>query len=242
MNTRLLKLLREQIEEIEKLGDPSFISPEYDLWKNTTSKIVRNLFGQEYLNIFEELTAQVKRDIRLHSEGNQMERWRQEKIEKTRRLLEGFIKEKERIETELSVAIGKTLGLSNYDLHLSIKNVSQNLFEDRHYAEAVEAGCKEVIKRVRNIIKQKTNKDLDGDNAMGHAFGCENREPLVKFNNLQTREEKGEQKGIMFLFKGIVGIRNRKAHENITLNNPYRAIEYLTLTSLLMRLLDEYGE
>jgi hypothetical protein len=46
----------------------------------------------------------------------------------------------------------------------------------------------------------------------------------------------------MFLFKGIVGIRNRKAHENIILDDPYRAIEYLTLASLLMRLLDEYAK
>ncbi len=63
---------------------------------------------------------------------------------------------------------------------------------------------------------------------------------ISKFFNLQTQEEKGEQKGIMFLFKGIVGIRNRKAHENVILDDPYKAIEYLALASLLMRLLDEY--
>ncbi len=42
----------------------------------------------------------------------------------------------------------------------------------------------------------------------------------------------------MYLFKGIVGIRNRKAHENVILDDPMRAIEYLALGSLLLRLLE----
>ena len=46
----------------------------------------------------------------------------------------------------------------------------------------------------------------------------------------------------MFLFKGIVGIRNRKAHDTVSLNNPEKAIEYLALASLLLRLLDEYSK
>jgi uncharacterized protein (TIGR02391 family) len=74
---------------------------------------------------------------------------------------------------------------------------------------------------------------------MGHAFGSS---PKIKFNSLATREEKEEQKGIMLLFKGIVGIRNRKAHDNVILDDPVRAMEYLSLTSLLMRLLEHSRE
>lgn len=37
-----------------------------------------------------------------------------------------------------------------------------------------------------------------------------------------------------------IRIRNRKAHKNVTLNDPHRAIE-LVLASLLMRLLDDYA-
>ena len=42
----------------------------------------------------------------------------------------------------------------------------------------------------------------------------------------------------MFLFKGIVGLRNSKAHSNALFNDPSRVHEYLALASLLMRLLE----
>ncbi|HAG97728.1 MAG TPA: hypothetical protein DCL75_02420 [Ktedonobacter sp.] len=46
---------------------------------------------------------------------------------------------------------------------------------------------------------------------------------------------------MMYLFKGIVGIRNKKAHANVILNDQMRATEYLSLASLLMRLLDQFS-
>ena len=165
-----------------------------------------------------------------------------ETLEKTKRLLEGFIQERGRLENISSVNIGRTIGLNDYDLHPSIKEVSQKRFESGHYPDAVEAALKEVIKRVKEYIKVKVRKNLDGDQAMNRAFGFEKQTSLIKFNNLQTQEEKDEQRGIMFLFKGIVGIRNRKAHENVILEDSYKAVEYLALASLLMRLLDEYAK
>lgn len=46
----------------------------------------------------------------------------------------------------------------------------------------------------------------------------------------------------MYLYKGIVGIRNRKAHLNFVQNDPVKALEYLSLASLLIRHLDEYAK
>lgn len=152
------------------------------------------------------------------------------------------MQEKMRLEVESVVSIGKTCGLADYDLYPLVKEVSQKRFEDGHYVDAIEAAFKEVIKRVKEYIRKNTGEELDGDKAMNRAFGFENQTPLIKFNNLQTLEEKDEQRGLMFLFKGIVGIRNRKAHENVILNDPYRAIEYLALASLLMRLMDNYAK
>lgn len=43
---------------------------------------------------------------------------------------------------------------------------------------------------------------------MNRALGCENQAPVVMFNDLHTEAERDEQRGIMFLFKGIVGLRN----------------------------------
>jgi uncharacterized protein (TIGR02391 family) len=73
---------------------------------------------------------------------------------------------------------------------------------------------------------------------MNRAFGCENQTPVIQFNSLQSQEERDEQKGLMFLYKGIVGLRNSKAHSNRVFNDPGRAHEYLALASLLMRLLE----
>ena len=239
MDTRLLKLLKEQIDKIEELNSLERWGPEYKIWENTTSKIIRDLFGDDYLDLFQQ-TLQVNVFSMTNQDLNQQRYI--EALEKSRRLLEGFIKEQERLESASSVNIGKTVGLNDYDLHGLIKEVSQKRFEDGHYVDAVEAAFKEVIKRVKEYIKDKMGKDLDGDKAMNRAFGFEKQEPLIKFNNFQTKEEKDEQRGIMFLFKGIVGIRNRKAHENVILDDPYRAIEYLALASLLMRLLDKYAK
>lgn len=126
------------------------------------------------------------------------------------------------------------------DIHQIIKEVSKGRYESGHHADAVEAAFKEVIKRVKDYVNSKTNGGFDGDRAMNRAFGFEKQEPLIKLNNVKSDEEKDEQRGIMNLYKGIVGIRNRKAHENVSLDNKCRALEYLALASLLMGLLDEH--
>jgi uncharacterized protein (TIGR02391 family) len=60
--------------------------------------------------------------------------------------------------------------------------------------------------------------------------------PRIKINDFSSTSDKDEQEGFKFIYMGaIVGIRNPKAHENITQPNPYKALEYLALASLLMR-------
>lgn len=125
-------------------------------------------------------------------------------------------------------------------LHPTITKVARSRYDSIHYSDAVEAAFKEVIRTVKKIVGSKTGAILDGDKAMNRAFGFENQEPVIKFNRLKTIEEQDEQRGIMNLFKGMVGIRNRKAHENVIIKNPTRATEYLFLASLLMQLLDQY--
>ena len=75
---------------------------------------------------------------------------------------------------------------------------------------------------------------------MNRVFGCDGENiPMIRFNSLSNGLDKAEQRGIMNLFKGIVGVRDRKAHLNFIQNDPLKTIEYLSLSSLLMRLLDE---
>lgn len=237
MDTRLLKLLKEQIGKIESLKNTGVRGPQYDIWKNTTYRTVKDLFGDDYLKLIK------RNETRVFSMGNATANHRRyiKELDLMKSFLRSAIQEFERLESDSALSIGRSVGFADYDLHSRIKEVVGTKYEDGHYAETVEAGFKEVIKRVKDYVNAKNGGNVDGTRAMGRAFDFERQEPLIKFNNLQSEEEKDEHRGIAFLFKGIVGIRNRKAHENIVLNDPYRALEYLALASLLMRLLDEYA-
>lgn len=133
-----------------------------------------------------------------------------------------------------------------YDLHPKIKEVSLSQFHDGHFKEAIQNALVEVIDQV----KQKTNNptittgngrkvELDGDDLMQHVFAADGQTPKVAFNNLRTSLDRAEQRGFMYIFKGIVGIRDRKAHLNFVQKDPIKTLEFLSLASLLLRLLDE---
>jgi len=50
---------------------------------------------------------------------------------------------------------------------------------------------------------------------MNRVFGCDgNSQPLIKLNKMRDSFDRAEQRGFMNLFKGIVGIRDKKAHLN----------------------------
>jgi uncharacterized protein (TIGR02391 family) len=121
-----------------------------------------------------------------------------------------------------------------YCFHSEIERVSGGLYGDGHFKQAALEAYIRVIEEVRT----KSGLGLDGDPLMNQAFGCDKQTPVIQFNSLQNDAERDEQKGIMFLFKGVVGLRNSKAHSNTLFNDPSRAHEYLALASLLMRLLE----
>jgi uncharacterized protein (TIGR02391 family) len=121
-----------------------------------------------------------------------------------------------------------------YAYHPEIQRVSQQLFLEGNFRHAVLEAFIHLIA----TVKEKTGLRFDGDNLMNHAFCPDGRVPPVKFNALNTDGEKDEQRGIWNLFKGIVGMRNYKAHVVAPFDDPQRAHEYLALASLLMRLLD----
>jgi uncharacterized protein (TIGR02391 family) len=122
----------------------------------------------------------------------------------------------------------------SYEFHPMIAHVSGDLLRDGHYKQA----ALEAYICVIDEVKTRSGLTLDGDSLVNHAFGCENQAPVIQFNDLRTDAERDEQKGIMFLFKGVIGLRNSKAHSNRLFNDPCRAHEYLALASLLMRLLE----
>jgi uncharacterized protein (TIGR02391 family) len=121
-----------------------------------------------------------------------------------------------------------------YHFHPDIERVSGKLFHDGHFKQA----ALEAYIRVIEAVREKSGLSLDGDDLMNRAFGSDNRIPVIQVNALKTMAERDEQRGFMFLFKGIVGLRNLKAHTNDLFEDPYRAHEYLALSSLLLRILE----
>lgn len=134
--------------------------------------------------------------------------------------------------------------LSKYDFHPRVKEVALKQFKDGNFKESIQNALVEVVDQVKIKTRHPKNangRDLDGDDLMNYVFGCDNQEPKIKFNALETSLDKAEQRGLMNLFKGIVGIRDKKAHLNFIQNDPIKTIEYLGLASLLLRLLDEHA-
>jgi uncharacterized protein (TIGR02391 family) len=122
-------------------------------------------------------------------------------------------------------------------LHPKIVKVSKNRFEAKHFADSVEAAFKEINKIVKSIVKQRTNKEFDGSDLMNRAFSPKN--PIIALDDLSTQSGQDAQKGYMQIFSGsMTGIRNPKAHENVTIERQ-RTIHFLFLASLLMFKIDE---
>lgn len=141
-----------------------------------------------------------------------------------------------------SAAGQRTDFFEKYDLHPQVKTVALKQFEDGNFKESIQNALVEVIDQVKvkaGYPKDANGRELDGDTLMNHVFGCDTQVPKIAFNSLRTTLDRAEQRGMMNLFKGIVGVRDRKAHLNFIQKDPLKTIEYLSLASLLMRLLDE---
>ena len=121
------------------------------------------------------------------------------------------------------------------NIHPEIKAVSEKLFIDRYYAQAIE----EAFKRIVLLVKEKSGRnDLDGCDLMTTVFS--KNSPILKFNNLTNQIEKDEQQGWMHLYQGaVLGIRNVKAHSNIIQKDKIKTLEYLAFASLLCKRLEE---
>lgn len=130
--------------------------------------------------------------------------------------------------------------VGDYLYHPEIKRVSEKLWLETNFRQAVLDAFIHVIATVkeRTRLTDKNGVLLDGDHLMNRAFCPDNQTPAVQFNPLRTDADKDEQRGIWNLFKGVVGLRNFKAHIVKEFDDPHRAHEYLALASLLMRLLD----
>lgn len=119
--------------------------------------------------------------------------------------------------------------------HPRIVRACKSQFKAGHYADAIFRAfrCIEVlVKR-----KAKLRNEL-GASLMHKVFNEKN--PIIKLNDLIEEFEIDEQTGFRFIFAGAMsGIRNPKAHTEIEQKDPYRTLEYLSLASLLAKRVEE---
>jgi len=229
-NSKIITLLQEQIEKIPELRKPPAYNPQYRIWNDRTERILQEYLQKNYLDLFKSC----RQHELSNSDQHQYSLFLKVLAEKEE-MLKGFTEELRGDTKGQKLQAGKTIDFENYDFHPEIKKVSQTLFEKKEYASAVLEAFKCVINKVKDISNLRDGKSDDG--LMGKVFSPEN--PIIKLNDLSSVSDKDEQRGFMNIFKGIVGLRNLKAHENIVLEDPFKAIEYLSLASLLCRVLDE---
>jgi uncharacterized protein (TIGR02391 family) len=87
-------------------------------------------------------------------------------------------------------------------------NAVKSSYESEDYTTAIL----NAISYVRDVIREKSNSELDGVDLINQAFSEKN--PKIKVNKLQTKNEKNIQKGLRELLTGIyTHIRNPRSHD-----------------------------
>jgi len=229
---RAVELLRQQMTNADHVEGIRYDSPEVKKWVLTTESILHGAFGKpdgESHENAEAFTNACRIFAVAALSDSEYQSYHVERTRTRKAILESAIEQLEMLAPPAAqVAEGR------YNFHPAILQVSGQLLRDGHYKQAAF----EAYVRVLEEVKQRSGLTLDGDPLVNRAFGFENQTAVIQFNALQTAAEKDEQKGILLLFKGIVGLRNSKAHSNRLFNDPHRAHEYVAVASLLMRLME----
>ncbi len=122
-------------------------------------------------------------------------------------------------------------------IHAKIEEVAKPRFRASHFADAVEASFKEINEIVKKEYQTKTGIEEDGASLMRKALT--QTKPVYTLANLETESGKNIQEGYMHIFAGaMIGIRNPKAHSNISID-AIDGWEKIVIASHLMKLLDK---
>lgn len=226
-------LLKRQAERADTILSLRFDDPQIEVWQNSTLNLLNQTFGQPngegHQNAKDFAYAQSGVSLHVNMTDSEIQADHEGKTQLRKALLLGFVEQLQDLAPP-----GAASAPNQYSLHSEIERVSGGLYRDGHYKQA----ALEAYIRVIEEVKRSSGLRDDGDPLMNRAFGIDKQTPVIQFNNLVTDAERDEQRGIMYLFKGIVGLRNSKAHSNRLFNDPSRGSEYLALASLLMRLLE----
>lgn len=214
------------------MAEARYDDPQKDVWVNSTENILNQAFGKPGGERHENTSAFVYADgLRpyMNMPDREIQRSHQVRTMRRQALLEGFIEQLADFAPP-----GAITAQDQYQFHSEIERVSGQLYRSGHYKSAALEAYIRVIEQVKIVSKIPE----DRDSLMNKAFACDKQTSVIQFNNLSSDAERDEQRGFLFLFKGIVGLRNLKAHSNALFEDPLRGHEYLALASLLMRILE----
>jgi uncharacterized protein (TIGR02391 family) len=209
-------------------------------WSTSCAEYVAKLFGEcsEHVESFKDpfVGCWTGQEVDLRQE----ERERRMKLKDRLAILAQLI---DQLEAEIAVeSVSASMPVSPDEaawalVHAKVVKCSKQRFDGGHYADAVEAGFKELNSEVKEIVRKKTGKEFDGADLMRQAFSPNG--PIIVLDDLSSETGRSIQRGYMDLFAGaMTGIRNPKAHGNLNITKD-RALHHLFLASLLFHKLDE---
>ena len=145
-------------------------------------------------------------------------------------ILNGLIGRLQEKREDLNAGVS-SLPTSYFDrlnFHPRLRDVARELFMDGHPWDAVFAASKALV----NYVKERSGRhDLDGAPLVRTVFS--KNAPVLAFNALANQTDFDEQEGMMHLFEGaVLAIRNPGGH-SFPEGSEQRAIEYISLLSLL---------
>jgi uncharacterized protein (TIGR02391 family) len=116
-------------------------------------------------------------------------------------------------------------------------NVSQELFNNKHYSQSVFDWTKLLNNKIKEIVKDSTWNEFDWTDLMNRAFSL--WKPIILLWDLNTETWKNLQQWYMDIYRWTMSaIRNPKWLEIITITKE-KAIHFLFLINLLLIKLDE---
>lgn len=231
---KAISKLKLRISEFEKIDIQAAVVQDSSLEKVPISNLretIREVFGQnspefkdhEYIELWDGAMYMGMSDYEVIEAKERGKR-------KIIGILNGLIGRLSEKREEISQGDNPTpKSYLNYlNLHPRIYDVAGDLFEDGYPWEAVFAASKALV----NYVKERSGQhQLDGAPLMRSVFSKNN--PILVFNDLSNQTETDEQEGMMHLFEGLVlGIRNPGGH-SFPEGPEQRAVEYLSLISLL---------
>lgn len=119
-------------------------------------------------------------------------------------------------------------------LHPRIITESYSLFKGGRFRDAVLNS----IVSVFDLIRERTGIDKDGAELLAEAFSLQR--PYLVLSTLDNESGRNDQKGFIQILQGLYqGVRNPKAHTLTIDSSQNIAAQYLIVSSLLCRRVDE---